>query len=121
LNNYYKNLPPPLSAGYAFFIYELQVTFTNNLLPSSLFFHSRVLCHNRSLNSNNYFISSDSMSCFEALHSNSFNSHLSPLILRNKSLIFTLSQLNYNIHFLWIHSHTVIYGNMIVGNLAKST
>lgn len=61
------------------------------------------------------------MSCLQALNSNPFNSQLSPLILRIKSLIFTLNQINYNIHFLWVPSHTDIYGNEVADHLAKSS
>lgn len=63
------------------------------------------------------------MSCLQALNSNPFNYNNSPLVLRIKSLIFTLNQLNYNIHFPCTPSHIEIhhvYGNEVVDNLAKS-
>ena len=117
----------PLSAGYAFYIPELHVSFTNNLPPSSSSFTAECYAIFEALTlilnfgPNNYLIASDSMSCLQALNSNPFNSHLSPLILRIKSLIFTLNQLNYTIHFLWIPSHIGILGNEVADNLAKST
>lgn len=98
--------------------------------PSSyvFFLHSWVLCHHWSLKINSkfcpqqyYLIASDSMSCLQAFNSNPFNSHLSPLILCIQSLIFTLNQLNYNIHFLWVPSHTGIHGNEVADILTKSS
>ncbi|KAF0757415.1 RNA-directed DNA polymerase from mobile element jockey, partial [Aphis craccivora] len=116
------------SAGYAFFIPELQVSFSNNLPPSSSSFTAECYAITEALQlilnfaSKNYLIASDSMSCsLQALNSNPFNSHLSPLILRIKSLIFILNQLNYNIQFLWVPSHTGIHGNEVADNLAKSS
>jgi len=61
------------------------------------------------------------MSCLQASNSNPFNSHLSPLILRIKFLIFTLNQKNYNINFFWVPSHTGIHGNEVTDHLAKSS
>lgn len=61
------------------------------------------------------------MLCIQALNCNPSNSHLSPVVLRIKPLIFTLNQLNYNIHFLWIPSHTAMHGNEVTDNPAKST
>jgi hypothetical protein len=61
------------------------------------------------------------MSSLQALNSNPFDSHLSPLIIRIKFLIFTLNQKNCNINFLWVPSHTDIHGNEVVDHLAKSS
>jgi len=97
----------PLSTGYAFYIPNLQLSFTNNLPPTSSSFTAECFV-------------SDSMSCLQALSSNPFNSHLSPLILRIKFLIFTLNQKNYNINLLWVPSHTGIHGNEVADHLAKS-
>jgi len=84
----------PLWAGYAFYIPELHVSFTNNLpLSSSSFItecyaiiEALILISNFA--PNNYIISFDSMSCLLALSFNSFNSRLSPLDLRIRTSLF---------------------------------
>ncbi|XP_060846488.1 uncharacterized protein LOC132926168 [Rhopalosiphum padi] len=117
----------PFSAGYAFYIPELRVSFSNNLPSSSssftaecyAIFDALTLIFN--LAPNKYLIASDSMSCLQALNSNPLRSKLSPLVQRIKLLIFNLNSLNYTIHFIWIPGHTGIHGNEFVDNLAKST
>ena len=117
----------PLSAGYAFYIPDLHLSFSSNLPSTSSSFTAECYAIIEALKliqnfpSNNYLIVSDSMSCLQALNSNPFNSHLSPLILRIKFLIFTLSQKNYNINLLWVPSHTGIHGNEVADQLAKSS
>jgi hypothetical protein len=61
------------------------------------------------------------MSYLQALNFNPFNSHLFPLVLRIKSIVFSLYLLNYTINFIWILSHTGIHNNKFDDNLAKST
>jgi len=117
----------PLSAGFAFYIPELHVSFSNNLPSSSSSFAAECYAIIDALTlifnfaPNKYLIASDSMSCLQALNSNPLHSQLSPLVLRIKSLIFNLNSLNYTIHFIWIPGHTGIHGNEFVDNLAKST
>jgi hypothetical protein len=54
------------------------------------------------------------MSCLQS-------SYLSPLILRIKSILFSLSQLSFNIQYLWVPSHIGIHGSEIADSLAKSS
>lgn len=61
------------------------------------------------------------MFCLLALKSNSFNSHISSLVLRIKQITLKLHQSNYSIQFLSIPSHIGIHGNEVVNNLAEST
>jgi hypothetical protein len=117
----------PLSARYTLNIPDLQLSFTSNLPPTSSSFTAECYVITEALKliqnfpPKNYLIVSDSMSCLQALNSNPFNSHLSPLILRIKFLIFTLNQKNYNISFLWVPSHTGIHGNEVADHLTKSS
>jgi hypothetical protein len=88
----------PFSAGYAFYIPELHISFTNNLPPSSSSFSAECYAIIEALTlilnfaPNKYLIATDSMSCLQALISNPFNSYLSPLVLSIKSLVFNLNQ-----------------------------
>jgi kelch-like protein 2/3 len=122
-----NNNVSPLSAGYAFYIPELHMSFTNNLPASSSSFSAEcyaiieALIFISNLAPNNYLIASDSMSCLLALKSNPLNSHISPLVLRIKQITFLLHHSNYSIQFLWIPSHIGINGNEIADSLAKST
>lgn len=95
----------PFSASYAFYIPKIHISFSNNLPPSSSPFTAEcyaiieVLTLVLNLTPDNYLIFSDSLSCLQALNAfNSLSSYLSPLVIRIKSIIFTLNQLNYNIH-----------------------
>uniref|UniRef100_A0A2H8TL40 RNA-directed DNA polymerase from mobile element jockey n=2 Tax=Melanaphis sacchari TaxID=742174 RepID=A0A2H8TL40_9HEMI len=116
----------PLSAGYAFYIPELHISFSNNLPPSSSSFTAEcyaifeALLFISDLAPNRYLIASDSMSCLQSLTSNPFNSKLSPLVFLIKSYIYTLEQSNHHIQFLWIPSHIGIHGNETADGLAKA-
>lgn len=89
-----------LLADYAFIIPELHIYFTNNLPSSSFYFTDECYIKIETLTlilnlaPSNCLISSDSVSCFQALNFNPFNFHLSPLVLRIKSLVITLNQFN---------------------------
>lgn len=117
----------PLSAGFAFYIPELQLSFTNNLPASSSSFSAEcyaiieALTFISNLAPNNYLIASDSITCLLALKSSPLNSHLSPFVLRIKQIALILHQSNYSIQCLWIPSHIGINGNEIADSLAKST
>jgi len=60
-------------------------------------------------------------SCLQSLNSYAFNSNLSSLTLRIKSIRFGLGQSSYNIQFDWIPSHEEIRGNEIRHSLTKSS
>ncbi|KAL4119211.1 hypothetical protein QTP88_012055 [Uroleucon formosanum] len=117
----------PLSAGYSFYIPNLHISFTNNLPPSSSFFTAECFAIIEALNCissfsyKKFLIASDSMSCLQSLNSFSLNSHPSPLIIRIKSILFSLGQLDFNIQFLWVPSHVGIRGNEYADSLAKSS
>lgn len=61
------------------------------------------------------------MSCLQSLNSFSLNSHPSPLIIRIKSILFSLGQLDFNMQFLWVPSHVGFRGNEYANSLAKSS
>ena len=115
----------PLSAGFSFYIPQLNISFTSNLPPSSSSFTAECFAIIEALNmistfsNNNVLIASDALSCLQSLNSCPFSSHVSPLILRIKSILFNLSQLNFNIQFLWVPSHIGISGNEYADKLAK--
>ncbi|KAL4099050.1 hypothetical protein QTP88_023545 [Uroleucon formosanum] len=117
----------PLSAGYSFYIPNLHISFTNNLPPSSSSFTAECFAIIEALNCissfsyKKFLIASDSMSCLQSLNSFSLNSHPSPLIIRIKSILFSLGQLDFNIQFLWVPSHVGIRGNEYADSLAKSS
>lgn len=121
----------PLSDDYAavcilhprdtYLLYQQSPFFIFFLLSRMICYHWRALTLILNYNPNNYLITTDFMSCLQALKSNPFNYHLYPPILHIKLLICTLKQLSYNINFLWIPSHIGIRGNEVVDNLAKST
>ncbi|KAL4153575.1 hypothetical protein QTP88_001408 [Uroleucon formosanum] len=67
-----------------------------------------------------FLIASVSMSCLQSLNSYSLNSHPSPLIIRIKSILFSLGQLDFNMQFLWVPSHVGFRGNEYANSLAKS-
>jgi hypothetical protein len=78
----------PLSAGYTFYIPDLQLSFTSNLPPTFSSFTAEcyviteVLKLIQNFPPKYYLIVLDSMSYLQEFNSNPFNSHLSPLILR---------------------------------------
>ncbi|KAL4112254.1 hypothetical protein QTP88_016075 [Uroleucon formosanum] len=117
----------PLSAGYSFYIPNLHISFTNNLPPSSSSFTAECFAIIEALNCissfsyKKFLIASDSMSCLQSLNSFSLNSHPSPLFIGIKSILFSLSQLDFNIQFLWVPSHVGIRGNEYADSLAKSS
>ncbi|KAL4082945.1 hypothetical protein QTP88_029443 [Uroleucon formosanum] len=61
------------------------------------------------------------MSCLQPLNSFSLNYHPSPLIIRIKSILFSLGQLDFNMQFLWVPSHVGFRGNEYANSLAKSS
>lgn len=117
------------SAGYAFYIPELHMSFTNNLPPSSSSFTAE--CHAilealtfiSYLAPTNYLIASDSISCLLPLKSNSFNSHLSPLCFAfNKLPSYFTNQITSSSFCGSLATEIYgIYGNEIADSLAKST
>jgi len=115
-----------LSAGYSFYIPTLHFSFTSNILPSSTSFSTECFSIIEALNcipsfsNNTFLIATDSMACLQSLNSFSFNSYLPPLILHIKSILFSLSQLDFDIQFLWV-SHVGICGNEYADSLAKSS
>ncbi|KAL4154600.1 hypothetical protein QTP88_000457 [Uroleucon formosanum] len=68
-----------------------------------------------------FLIASVSMSCLQPLNSFSLNYHPSPLIIRIKSILFSLGQLDFNMQFLWVPSHVGFRGNEYANSLAKSS
>ncbi|KAL4154598.1 hypothetical protein QTP88_000455 [Uroleucon formosanum] len=68
-----------------------------------------------------FLIALVSMSCLQPLNSFSLNSHPSPLIIRIKSILFSLGQLDFNMQFLWVPSHVGFRGNEYANSLAKSS
>ncbi|KAL4082751.1 hypothetical protein QTP88_029647 [Uroleucon formosanum] len=68
-----------------------------------------------------FLIALVSMSCLQPLNSFSLNSHPSPLIIRIKSILFSLGQLDFNMQFLWVPSHVGFRGNEYSNSLAKSS
>jgi ribonuclease HI len=117
----------PLSAGYSFYIPQFHISFTSNLPPSSSSFTTECYAIVEALTlistfpPNKFLIISDSLSCLQSLTSNPFNSHISPLILHIKSILFQLFQKKFTIQFLWVPSHVGIHGNEIADSLAKSS
>jgi ribonuclease HI len=116
----------PLSAGYSFYISQLHISCTSNLpsssssFPAELFAIVEVLNFISTSSYKKFLIASDSMFCLQSLYFHTFNSNLSPLILRIKSILFGLGQSSYDIQFLWIPSHVGTRGNEITDSLAKS-
>lgn len=117
----------PHSAGYLFYIPKLHISFINNLPSSSSSFTAECFAIIVALNcissfsEKKIFIASDSMYFLQSLNSFSLHSHLSPLILRIKSILFSLSQSDFNIQFLWVPSNVGIHGNEFLDFLAKSS
>ncbi|XP_025418121.1 uncharacterized protein LOC112688914 [Sipha flava] len=117
----------PLSASFTFVIPEFHISFTNNLPPTASSYTAE--CHAiiesllliSTLITNKFLIITDSLSCLQALASNVFNTPNSPLIITIRSLLHTLTELNFNIQFLWVPGHTGISGNETADSLAKST
>lgn len=114
-----------LSVDYSFYIPELYISLINNSSLSSSPFLMEYYAIIEALNLisflllNIFLIASDLMSCLQSLSFNPFNSHLSPLVLRIKTILFSLCQSGFIIQFLWVSSHVDIYSNEVADFLAK--
>lgn len=117
----------PLSAGYLFYIPEFHISFSNNLPPITPSFTAERFAIIDALNKilflppNNFLIATDSLSCLQALTSNAYNSHISPLIITIRQLLYSLTGAGMDIQFLWIPEHTGIVGNEFADKLAKAS
>lgn len=117
----------PLSVGYSFYIPEFHMSFTSNLSPSSSSFTAECFTIIEALNIistlqyKTFLTATDLLSCLQSLNSFSFKFHISPLVLRIKSILFSLGRLDFNIQFLWISSHADISSNEIAYTLANTS
>jgi hypothetical protein len=92
-----------LSAEYSFYTPESHISFISNLTSSSSYFTSECFAIIEALNIISTFnykkvlITSDSLSYLQSHNSFSFNYHISLFVLRINSILFSLSQLDFNI------------------------
>lgn len=115
-----------LSAEYAFYMPNLHVFVSNNLLSSTSSYTAKcftileALKLISTLTPNKYFIVSG---CLHSFTSNIFKSLSSSISMNVRDLLYNLcfSRFIQVVKFLWISSHSDIYGNEIINSLAKST